>query len=146
MWQFWLIIAGVFFIGEIITIGFLLFWCAIGAILAMITSLFTSNIIIQGSVFVISSGLLIFLTKPFADKFTNHDTSINTNAYSIIGQTGIVTKEINSLDGTGQIKVGTEIWSAKCNTDVKVPVGTEIEVESIDGVKAIVSIKELAKI
>ena len=32
MWQIWLIIAGLFFIGEIITVGFLIFWFGIGAL------------------------------------------------------------------------------------------------------------------
>ena len=107
----------------------------------MITSLFTSNIIIQGSVFVISSGLLIFLTKPLADKFTKHDSSTNTNAYSIIGKTAIVTKEINPIESSGQIKGGSEIWSAKSSLDTNIPTGSEVIIESIDGVKAVVSIK-----
>ena len=55
MWQIWLIIAGVCLIAEIITVGFLIFWLAIGALLAMVVSFFTDNIIIQTAVFVISS-------------------------------------------------------------------------------------------
>ena len=47
MWQIWLIIAGICLIIEIMTVGFLIFWFAIGALLAMVTSLFTDNIIIQ---------------------------------------------------------------------------------------------------
>ena len=43
MWQIWLIIAGICLIIEIITTGFLVFWFSIGALLAMITSLFTNN-------------------------------------------------------------------------------------------------------
>ena len=46
MWQVWLIIAGLFFIGEIATVGFLIFWFGIGALIAMVVSLFTSNYII----------------------------------------------------------------------------------------------------
>jgi len=46
MWQVWLIIAGLFFIGEIATVGFLIFWFGIGALLAMIV-VYYSNIIIQ---------------------------------------------------------------------------------------------------
>ena len=55
MWQIWLIIAGIFFVGEIFTVGFLLFWFGIGALIALITSLITSNVIIQTVVFLISS-------------------------------------------------------------------------------------------
>ena len=70
MWQIWLIAAGIFFVAEIITIGFLIFWLGIGALLAMIVSFFTSNIIIQTAVFVISSTILIFTTKPLVNKIT----------------------------------------------------------------------------
>ena len=55
MWQIWLIASGIFFICEIITVGFLVFWLGVGALIAMLVSFFTSNIIIQMSVFVVSS-------------------------------------------------------------------------------------------
>ena len=139
MWQVWLIISGAFLIFEIITIGFLVFWFAVGALLAMIVSFFVDNIIIQTSVFVVSSALLLFLTRPVVNKFTQKNAE-QTNAFSIIGKKGIVIKEIDPLTGSGQIKVDSEVWSSKVegNSDSKVPVGTEVEVTSIDGVKAIV--------
>ncbi len=65
----------------------------------MITSFFTDNIIIQTTVFLISSTALLFLTRPFVKKVAGED-KLKTNAYSIIGKTGIVTKEINSKIGT----------------------------------------------
>lgn len=98
MWQMWLIIAGVCLIIEILTIGFLIFWLSIGAIFAMIVSFFTDNIIIQTSVFVISSTILIFATKPFVKKFASNKNTIKTNVYSTVGKTGIVTKEIDSIN------------------------------------------------
>ena len=70
MWSLWLIAAGIFFIVEIVTTGFLVFWLAIGALLSMITSFITDSIVIQTLVFVVSSCILIPLTKPLADKFT----------------------------------------------------------------------------
>ena len=81
MWKLWLIIAGLFFVGEIATVGFLIFWFGIGALIAMIVSLFTSNIIIQTTVFVITSTILIFATKPFVKKFAN-TKNVKTNAFS----------------------------------------------------------------
>ena len=62
MWQIWLIAAGVFIIGEIITVGFLLFWLGIASLIAMVVSFFTSNVLIQMTIFVISSAILIFAT------------------------------------------------------------------------------------
>lgn len=138
MWQFWLIAAGIFFIIEIATVGFLVFWFGIGALIAMVVSIFVPNVYIQALVFIVSSTLLIFFTKPFVNKFVNKEKTIATNAYSIIGRTGIVTKEINDLKGTGQVKIGGETWSAKTLSEETIPENTEIEVVKIDGVKAIV--------
>lgn len=139
MWQIWLIIAGVCLVIEIITVGFLVFWLAIGALLAMLTSFFTDNLIIQTAVFVISSGLLIFATKPFVKKFMDNKKSVKTNVYSIVGKVGIVTSDINSIDGSGQVKVNGEIWSAVGENEANIAKGTEVQVKEINGVKAIVS-------
>ena len=139
MWQIWLIIAGVCLIIEIITTGFLVFWFSLGALLAMIVSLFTENIIIQTTLFIISSTILIFATKPFLKKFEKHDESVKTNVYSIIGKTGIVTTDIDSINGTGQIKVDGEIWSAIGEKELTISKGTEVEIKEIKGVKAIVA-------
>ena len=137
MWQVWLIISGMFFILEIITVGFLVFWFGIGALFAMLVSFITNNIIIQTTVFLITSTALLFLTKPFVKKISHKD-KVQTNAYSIIGKKGIVTREIDSKKGVGQVKIGSETWTATTSTEEIIPVGTEVEVLEINGVKAIV--------
>ena len=139
MWQMWLIIAGVCLVIEIMTVGFLVFWFSIGALFAMITSLFTDNIIIQTSVFIITSTILIFATKPFVNKFINNKESIKTNVYSSVGKKGIVIQDIDSINSTGQIKVDGEVWSAISTNNVHIPQGTKVKIEEIKGVKAVVS-------
>ena len=137
MWQIWLIIAILFFILEMMGPGFLLFWVGVGALITMVVSIFVDNLVIQIGVFTISSTALLFCTRPFVKKFTKHDTTI-TNANSIIGKKAIVTKEINSLKGTGQIKVNGEAWSAKCSNEGIIEEGAEVTILNINGVKAIV--------
>lgn len=139
MWQIWLLIAGVCLVAEIITVGFLVFWFAIGALIAMVVSFFVDNLIIQTTVFVISSAFLIFATKPFVKKFVHNENSVKTNVYSIIGKTGIVTKDIDSINSTGQIKVDGESWSAIGENNGNIQKGTKVEILKIDGVKAIVT-------
>ena len=137
MWQIWLIAAGVFLILEIITIGFLVFWLAIGSLFAMLVSFVTDSIIIQTAVFVISSGLLIFATKPLVKKFAEKDTT-KTNVYSLSGKKAIVIEDIDWETGSGQIKIEGQVWSAKTKEQMKIPKGTKVEIESIEGVKAFV--------
>lgn len=138
MWVFWLIAAGVFFIIEMATIGFLVFWLGIGALLAMVTSFITDSILIQVVVFVVTSTILLIFTRPLVNKFIKVPKETVTNAYSIIGKKAIVVKAINNIEGDGQIKVDGEVWSAKSNTDETIPKDTEVEIVEIDGVKAVV--------
>lgn len=141
MWHIWLIVAGVCFIIEMITVGFFVFWFGIGAILTMLVSLiFPENLILQATTFIVSSTILIFLTKPFVDKFTKKDKKVATNAYSIIGKKGIVTQDINPTHAVGQVKVAGETWSAKTIDGSIIEKGSQIEVSQIDGVKAVVKL------
>ncbi len=138
MWQAWLIISGLFFILEIATVGFLVFWFAIGALIAMVTSFFIDSIIVQTIVFLVSSTILLFATKPFITRVTKKDTVIQTNAYSVQGKVGRVITEIEPIEGKGQIKVNGEVWSAKSYNNTFIPKDTEVIIEKINGVKAIV--------
>lgn len=139
MWQIWLILAGLFLVLEIFTVGFLIFWLSIGSLFAMIVSFFTDNIIVQTAVFVVSSTILIFATKPFLKKFAQNKSSIKTNVYSIVGKTGLVIEEINPIQSTGQIKINGETWSASTKNNIIIPEGSEVEVLEIKGVKTIVA-------
>ena len=136
MWKFWLILSGIFLIIEIISVGFLVFWFSIGALIAMIASFFIPNTIAQIAIFVISSTILLFATKPLVKKILPGD--VKTNSYSIIGKIAKVTIDIEPVDGKGQIKIGSEAWSAKSVDDTFIAKDTEVEIVKIDGVKAIV--------
>ena len=137
MWQIWLIAAGVFLVLEIFTLGFLVFWLGIGCLLAALVSLITDSIIIQTTVFVFSSGLLIFATKPLVKKFAEKDNK-KTNVYSLVGRKAIVTEDIDWASGNGQIKFDGQVWSARTTEQVNIAKGTEVEIEKIEGVKAFV--------
>lgn len=133
MWKIWLIISGICLIVESFTLGFFVFWFSIGAIFALITSLFTTNIIIQSTVFVITSTLLLLLTKPLIKKFVKTPKTKPTNVYSIIGKEGIVLETIDSINGTGKVKVNGELWSAISDSNIEK--NEKIKVISVNGVK-----------
>ena len=141
MWQFWLIVAGIFFIGEIFTAGFLLFWVGVGAIIAMISSFFINSVVVQTSIFVVLSGLLLFLTRPFVNKYVidKDMDEVVTNAKSVISKKGVVIEEIDTVKSVGLVKVGEETWSATSETQDVIPKGTKVEVKAINGVKLVVT-------
>ena len=133
MWKFWLIIAGLCFVIESFTVGFFVFWFGVGALIALGVSFITTNFWIQSFSFVISSTLLLILTKPFVKKFIKDTETKPTNVYSIIGKEAIVLEDIDSINGSGQVKVKGEIWSA--TSDENIEKGTKVKITSVNGVK-----------
>ena len=136
---------------EIATVGFFVFWFAIAALITALLSLFIHNIIAQATIFIIISVILILLTKPLTDKITKKD-KVATNVNALIGQEGIVIKEINSgSNKIGQVKISGDTWSAVTTNDFTnaIPVGSNVKILKIDGVNLIVepvySISESAK-
>jgi len=141
MWYVWLIAAGIFFIFEAASHGFLIFWLGVAAVIATIVSLFTDSIIVQTSVFLISSCLLIPLTKPLVNKFVHNFPAKPMNTDSLVGKLGVVVVTINSTLGTGQVKVNGETWSARCKEGTTIPEKTEVEIQGVEGVKLVVVAK-----
>lgn len=134
----WLLLAVIFFVGEAVTVGFFVFWFGVGALVALLASLFIKNIAVQSVIFLSVSIVLLFFTRPLVNKFLLKSNDVKTNAYSVEGKKGRVNIEINPVEGTGQVKIAGELWSAKSNDDSIIPVDTDIIVEKIDGVKLIV--------
>lgn len=140
MWYIWLIAAGIFFIAEIATVGFMIFWLGIAALITCVVSLFTANLVIQMTVFVILSAVLLLCTRPLIEKFVDkNEPELLTNAYSIIGKEATVTKSFDEVSKIGQIQVGPETWTAISKNDDIFHEGDTVKIEDIDGVKAVVS-------
>lgn len=142
MWPLWLIVAGLCFVLEIYTVGFFIFLFGIGALVALVVSLFTPNLFIQIVTFLVTSILLLPLSKPLTKKLTRSAKTTQTNYHSIINKQGIVSENIDCDNATGQIKVKGEVWSAIADTNIKK--GEKIRVIEIDGVKA--KVEKLEKV
>lgn len=119
MWSMWLIISGIFFVAEIITTGFLVFWFGVGAIFAMIVSLFCQNLFIQALVFIIVSVILMIFTRPLVNKIISIRDTMPTNVYNIINKEAYVMEDITNNDYTGKVKINGELWSAISDNPLK---------------------------
>ena len=139
--SFWILVAVIMAVVEAVTLGLVSIWFCIGAVAAAIAAVFTNSLIIQASVFVIVTGLTLAFTRPIVNRFTKQKFTA-TNADRIIGGDGIVTIAINPIDNTGQVKTGGQVWSAKSVNGVKIEQGTIVSILSIEGVRAVVKIKE----
>lgn len=138
MWAIWLILSGTFLIVEIFTISFFFLWPGIGAFIAFVANLLGCDLNTQVVIFSLSSILLIIFTKPIVKKLFKTNDKITMNNRSVIGKTGIVLKTIDNIISSGQVKVGGEIWTAKSLDNEVIEEGSNIKVDSINGVKLIV--------
>ena len=128
----WLIITVILIVVEIITLGLTSIWFAGGAFVAGLISLTGAHWLVQLLVFAVVSTLLFVFTRPFAAKHLMKNVE-KTNVDSLIGKEGIVKQEINNLELSGME------WSARSADDSKIAAGEKVLVQSIDGVKLIVT-------
>ncbi len=136
----WTVLIIVFVLVEGFTMGLTAIWFAIGSIFALLSSILKFRTISQFVVFVVFSGLMLFLTKPFVKKHLKvgeHKTNID----SIIGKKGKIEKKITKFD-IGQVNIEGQIWSAISYDEENIDLDEEVEVISVEGVKLIVQRSE----
>ena len=131
----WLAVAVILLVIEAITINLVTIWFAIGALCAMVMSIFVDSFFINFAAFVVVSFGLLIITKPMCKKIVK---KVPTNVDRLIGQTALVTQEIDPVLGAGQVTVKGVIWSAKTEGDAKVAKDKIVEITEISGVKLVV--------
>lgn len=140
MWVYiWLAISIIMFVAEIMTVGLVSIWFAIGALFALIAAVSGVGVAWQIIIFVVTSLICIFLIRSWAKKIVKpKETKTNVNA--VIGKEGVVTEPIFKNE-YGEVKVDSMKWSAKTQGGEPIERGTAVEVIAVEGVKLIVRAK-----
>lgn len=135
---FWLGLAVVLIIVEGVTAGLVTIWLVLGALAAWVCALSGLSFVFQLFVFLIVSYVLLVITRPIVKKWLSHKI-VKTNADRFIGRTGLVIERIDAVEGSGQVKVGGQIWSAVSRDGCVIELGTKVRINEITGVKLVVS-------
>lgn len=135
----WLAVLVLLLAVEAITLGLTTIWFAGGALVAFILAILQMGLEAQIAAFCGVSVLLLIFTRPAAARWLNRDR-VKTNAGSLIGETAVVTEAIDNLNGTGQVQVRGQYWTARA-ADASRQIGKDkrVKIEQISGVKLIVS-------
>lgn len=134
---FWLAVAVVMGAIEASTMGLTTIWFLFGALVAMGASMLGLAPPYQVAVFLISSCALLYFTRPIVKRYFK-PRIIPTNADRVIGQTGVVVRRLDPVQGTGQVKVAGQIWSAASADGQGLADGTKVRVLAITGVRLLV--------
>lgn len=111
-------------------------WFTVGSIVALIMAAFNVHYLIQIGAFVVVSVILLIATRPLSRRFMAREM-IKTNADSLIGQQGTITKAV-SLDQRGEVRVNTRIWVCFVTKNITLTEGTKVVVLDIEGNKLLV--------
>ena len=133
----WLIALVVFLMVEASTVTMVSLWFAVGALAAMIVSLF-AGLGWQVGVFLVVSAVALTALRPLVRKYFKPRVT-KTNVDAIIGSQGYVTTPIDNMAATGKVKLGAMEWTARSADGSPIPKGTLVKVEKIEGVKVFVT-------
>ncbi len=135
----WLILALIFFGGELLTAGFFLVAFGIGAALAAIAALLGLDIVWQLAIFVGVSALAVFSLRRFADKVSPQHLQARVGIDRVLGKKAVVIEPIDAINGTGIVRVDAEEWRALPEDETLIiPERTIVEVLRVKGTRLIV--------
>jgi membrane protein implicated in regulation of membrane protease activity len=137
-WLLWLIAAGLFAAGEIVSLDLVLLMFAGGAVAGMTVALLGGATVLQMVAFIAISGLLLTVVRPIAKRHLTERTPLQLDGVdSLIGRTAKVTREID-FDG-GRIRMGADEWSARTqHSGESFAVGDVVRILQVDGATAVV--------
>lgn len=140
----WFALAAVLGIIEAMTVSLVSIWFALGAVAAIIPAFLNVPIWGQILVFLVVSALAFAFTRKFLKDVIKVKKQ-PTNSDVLIGADGMVTADVNNLEGTGKVYISGLTWSARSENGENIPKGTVVTINKIEGVTLIVKTKELEK-
>lgn len=136
--SFWIVLAIIFGVVELLTMGLVTIWFCGGALAAALVAGVGLSPVIQIVVFFVVSAILLWVTRPIAQKMLNAKTE-KTNYEALLGCFAMVEKDIEPFK-PGQVKLQGKEWTAICEDEnMSIKTGEKVIVKDIQGVKLIVS-------
>ena len=139
-WVLWLILAVVFAVGEIATLGFFLAPFAGGAAVAAVVSAAGAGLVVSLAVFLFISAVALAALRPLARSHRRLPPGIRTGTAALVGRDATVVERVANHEGVGCVRIDGEVWTARAYLDDEVfEAGTRVQVVEIRGATALVT-------
>lgn len=132
--EIWIVVAAIFFIGEMLTTSFFLMWFGIGASASAVLNYLGFDPLVQFVAFIIISLILIGISRPFAQRISK-DSPKKAASDRLIGKDALVIEEIASHNA-GLVKIDGDVWKAVASQTIED--GEIVNIERIKGTKLFV--------
>lgn len=134
----WIVIGVIFLIIEITAPAFFYMWFGIGAFVAAVSAVWL-NFLWQLSIFLVSSAVLLALTRPFARKIQKYESPKKIHLEDIVGKEAVVVETIDNTAGKGIVKVNGDMWRAFSSDDSQViEKGEKVKILKVEGAHLVV--------
>ncbi len=137
-WLLWLIAAGLFAGGEVLTLDLVLLMFAGGALGGMAVALAGGAVAFQLAAFIVVSLALLAVVRPIAKRHLENSTPLQLDgADTLVGRTATVTRAVD-VSG-GRIRMGADEWTARSQHHGEAfAVGDRVRILQIEGATAVV--------
>ena len=130
----WVVLGVAFMIAEIFTLGFVLFWFGIGAIVAALAGYLGAGIGLQFLIFAVVSIALTAMSRTILTRYLPHPTDrVLTAIDSLPGKVGTVIGASKGALNEGAVKVYGSTWTAYPIDDIALTEGEKVEVVEVKG-------------
>lgn len=137
-WIVWLVLAVVFAVGEVLTMGFFLAPFAVGAVIAALVAAAGGGLVVSGLSFLAVSTLAFMALRPVARRHLRLPAELRTGTAALVGKTGTVVDPIDA--DSGSVRIDGEVWTARpYDDDETFEAGQRVHVLQIRGATALVS-------
>jgi membrane protein implicated in regulation of membrane protease activity len=137
-WVIWLIVAVVFGVGEIATLGFFLAPFAGGALVAALVAGAGGGPIASWVAFLVVSLTLLAALRPVAIRHMKQAPRLRTGTAALVGRMGTVVERVGTDEGC--VRIDGEIWTARpFDEDQVFEAGARVQVLEIRGATALVA-------
>ena len=140
----WIIVGVVFLVLEIISPTFFYMWFGIAGFISAISSIWL-DFYWQLAIFVLSSAILLYLTRPIAKKLHEKEPPKKIHLDEIIGKEALVIERIDNSAGKGLVKVDGDIWRAFSSDDSIIEKGEKVRVLKVEGAHLVVEKMEVER-
>jgi len=140
-WVFWVILAVILAVGEIVSLSFFLAPFAIGAVAAALLDAAGVGAVGQFAAFLASSALLLAIVRPIARRHVNVPPQLRTGTAALVGETAVVVERISNDDNVGTVRLKGQLWTARAYDDDEEAIepGKRVHVMEIRGATALVT-------
>jgi membrane protein implicated in regulation of membrane protease activity len=133
-WILWTVLGVFFVIAEVFTLGFVLLWFGIGALVASLASYLGIGLLGQFLVFSVVSAVLTVMSRTIFDNVFSRGEALKTGIETLPGRIGTVKRESKGALNAARVRVYGSNWKAfPIDDETTFEKGEKVEVVRVEG-------------